>query len=96
MIEGRPDWCISRQRTWGVPIPFFVHKDTNELHPRTPELIEEVAKLIEQKVLMHGLTVMQKTSLVKMLNSTMLFAIRLMYGLTLVQRIMLYLSNVKN
>lgn len=49
MIEGRPDWCISRQRTWGVPIPFFVHKDTNALHPRTPELIEEVAKLIEQE-----------------------------------------------
>ncbi len=44
MIEGRPDWCISRQRTWGVPIPFFVHKDTNELHPRTPELIEDVAE----------------------------------------------------
>ncbi|MHA3080593.1 isoleucine--tRNA ligase [Acinetobacter sp. ANC 5502] len=49
MIDGRPDWCISRQRTWGVPIPFFVHKDTNELHPRTPELIEDVAKLIEQE-----------------------------------------------
>lgn len=49
MIEGRPDWCISRQRTWGVPIPFFVHKDTNELHPRTPELIEEVAALIEKE-----------------------------------------------
>lgn len=49
MIQGRPDWCISRQRTWGVPIPFFVHKDTNELHPRTPELIEEVAALIEKE-----------------------------------------------
>ena len=49
MIEGRPDWCISRQRTWGVPIPFFVHKDTNELHPRTAELIEDVAKLIEKE-----------------------------------------------
>jgi isoleucyl-tRNA synthetase len=48
MVEGRPDWCISRQRTWGVPIPFFVHKDTNALHPRTVELIEEVAQLIEQ------------------------------------------------
>lgn len=49
MIEGRPDWCISRQRTWGVPIPFFVHKDTNQLHPRTPEIIEEVAQLIEKE-----------------------------------------------
>ena len=49
MIEGRPDWCISRQRTWGVPIPFFVHKDTNELHPCTPELIEKVAQLIEKE-----------------------------------------------
>lgn len=48
MIEGRPDWCISRQRTWGVPIPFFVHNDTCELHPRTAELVEEVAKLIEK------------------------------------------------
>jgi isoleucyl-tRNA synthetase len=35
MIAGRPDWCISRQRTWGVPIPLFVDKETGELHPRT-------------------------------------------------------------
>lgn len=49
MIEGRPDWCISRQRTWGVPIAFFVHKETRDLHPRTAELIEEVAKRIEEK-----------------------------------------------
>ncbi len=48
MVEGRPDWCISRQRTWGVPIPFFIHKEMDELHPRTSELIEEVAKVIEQ------------------------------------------------
>ncbi len=49
MIEGRPDWCISRQRTWGVPITFFIHKETRELHPRTGELIEQVAKRIEEK-----------------------------------------------
>ncbi|MEW5838143.1 MAG: isoleucine--tRNA ligase [Pseudomonadota bacterium] len=49
MVEGRPDWCISRQRTWGVPIALFVHKITNELHPRTAELIEQVAVLMEQE-----------------------------------------------
>jgi isoleucyl-tRNA synthetase len=47
MIQSRPDWCISRQRTWGVPIPLFVHKQTGELHPRTQELIEEVAARVE-------------------------------------------------
>ena len=47
MIEKRPDWCISRQRNWGVPIPFFVHKETGELHPDTPGLIEKVAQRIE-------------------------------------------------
>ncbi|KNC67978.1 isoleucine--tRNA ligase [Pseudoalteromonas ardens] len=49
MVEGRPDWCISRQRTWGVPIALFVDKDTGALHPQTETLIEEVAKLVEQK-----------------------------------------------
>ncbi|ANQ84373.1 isoleucyl-tRNA synthetase [Azoarcus olearius] len=49
MIANRPDWCISRQRNWGVPIPFFLHKETGELHPRTVELMEEVAKRIEQE-----------------------------------------------
>tara|TARA_B100000700_G_scaffold99155_2_gene111595 strand:- start:11349 stop:14204 length:2856 start_codon:yes stop_codon:yes gene_type:complete len=47
MIANRPDWCISRQRNWGVPIPFFLHKQTGELHPRTVELMEEVAKRVE-------------------------------------------------
>ncbi|MDO9163208.1 MAG: isoleucine--tRNA ligase [Methylococcaceae bacterium] len=49
MMEGRPDWCVSRQRTWGVPITFFVNKETGELHPRTAELTEQVAKRIEQQ-----------------------------------------------
>lgn len=49
MINNRPDWCISRQRTWGVPIAFFVHKETGELHPNTAELVEQVAKRIEQQ-----------------------------------------------
>jgi len=49
MIANRPDWCISRQRNWGVPIPFFLHKETGELHPRTVELMEEVAKRVEKE-----------------------------------------------
>ncbi|MEO8673377.1 MAG: isoleucine--tRNA ligase [Tahibacter sp.] len=48
MVDGRPDWCISRQRTWGVPIALFVHKSTSEPHPRTQELMELAAKRIEQ------------------------------------------------
>lgn len=49
MIENRPDWTLSRQRQWGVPMAFFIHRETGELHPRTPELLEEVAKLIEKE-----------------------------------------------
>jgi isoleucyl-tRNA synthetase len=48
MIRNRPDWCVSRQRNWGVPMPFFTHKETGELHPRTPELLEAVAQRVEQ------------------------------------------------
>ena len=47
MVESRPDWCISRQRNWGVPIALFVHRTTGQLHPRTVELIEPIAKRIE-------------------------------------------------
>ncbi|MFZ4833557.1 isoleucine--tRNA ligase [Rouxiella sp. Mn2063] len=47
MVATRPDWCISRQRTWGVPMSLFVHKETEQLHPRTLELMEEVAKRVE-------------------------------------------------
>ncbi|NII09156.1 isoleucine--tRNA ligase [Oleiagrimonas sp. C23AA] len=48
MIAERPDWTLSRQRQWGVPMAFFVHKETGELHPRTPELLEQVAERVEQ------------------------------------------------
>jgi isoleucyl-tRNA synthetase len=49
MVENRPDWCISRQRTWGVPITLFVHKETGDLHPQTPKLIEAVAQRVEEQ-----------------------------------------------
>ena len=48
MVEQSPDWCVSRQRTWGVPITLFIHKETQEIHPNTAELIEQVAKRVEQ------------------------------------------------
>ncbi len=47
MIENRPDWTLSRQRQWGVPMAFLLHKETGLLHPRTPELLEVIAKLFE-------------------------------------------------
>jgi isoleucyl-tRNA synthetase len=49
MVESRPDWCISRQRTWGVPITLFVHEETGELHPKTAQIIETVALAVQQK-----------------------------------------------
>lgn len=51
MVANRPDWCISRQRTWGMPMSLFVHKDTDELHPRALEIMELVAQRVEE----HGI-----------------------------------------
>ena len=49
MVENRPDWCVSRQRNWGVPIAIYLHKESGELHPDTPALMEQVALKIEQE-----------------------------------------------
>jgi len=49
MIANRPDWTLSRQRQWGVPMAFFVHKETGTLHPDTPALLEKVAQLVQEK-----------------------------------------------
>ena len=51
MIESRPDWCISRQRFWGVPIPLFIHKETESLHPKTVDILHQVADKVER----HGI-----------------------------------------
>ncbi|AOU99355.1 isoleucine--tRNA ligase [Acidihalobacter yilgarnensis] len=48
MVANRPDWCISRQRNWGVPLALFVHRETGALHPDTPRLVEAVAERVEQ------------------------------------------------
>jgi isoleucyl-tRNA synthetase len=48
MVENRPDWCISRQRSWGVPLALFVHRRTGEPHPNTQRLLEQVAQRLEQ------------------------------------------------
>ena len=65
MIEGRPDWCISRQRTWGVPIALFAHRQTHEPHPRTPELMRAVAQRVQD----HGVDVWYQLDARELLGS---------------------------
>jgi isoleucyl-tRNA synthetase len=64
MIANRPDWTLSRQRQWGVPMAFFIHKESGELHPRTPELLEQVAKRVEQ----HGIEAWQALDINELLG----------------------------
>ena len=55
MLGQSPDWCISRQRTWGVPIALFIHRETEELHPDTAALIEKGgAEVLIRRAWMHG------------------------------------------
>ena len=49
MLEDRPDWCISRQRNWGVPIPLIIHSETGDIHPKQNILFNEIADVIEQE-----------------------------------------------
>ncbi len=63
MIENRPDWCISRQRAWGVPLALFIHKQTGEAHPDTVNLIEKVADLVEKEGIEAWYTLDEKTLL---------------------------------
>ncbi|QJC33559.1 isoleucine--tRNA ligase [Enterobacteriaceae endosymbiont of Donacia provostii] len=48
MLDKRPDWCISRQRIWGIPIPLFINKKTQKIHDNTLEFIEKIACMIEK------------------------------------------------
>ncbi len=65
MVENRPDWCISRQRSWGVPMPLFVHRKSGKLHPGTALLMEEVALLVER----HGVDAWFELEPAEMLDS---------------------------
>ncbi|QJQ05188.1 isoleucine--tRNA ligase [Undibacterium piscinae] len=64
MIANRPDWTLSRQRQWGVPMAFFLHKETGQLHPRTPELLEQIAQRVQES----GIEAWQKLDIAELLG----------------------------
>ncbi len=93
MVENRLDWCISRQRTWGVPMTLFVHKETEELHPRTLELLGEVAKRVEKAGIQAWWDLDEKELLGVTQKPIAKCQIPLMYGSTQ-DRLILLLSQI--
>lgn len=96
MVANRPDWCISRQRTWGVPMSLFVHKETQELHPNTLALMEEVAKRVEVDGIQAWWDLDSRDILALMQTTTRKCLIPWTCGLTPVQRTRLLLTCVRN
>ena len=81
MVEGRPDWCISRQRTWGTPIALFVHKQTGEVHPNSVALMHQAADLIEASGVQAWYDLEPNTLLAMKRINTIKSPIFLMFGL---------------
>lgn len=98
MVANRPDWCISRQRTWGVPMSLFVHKETQELLPieRTLAAMEEVAKRVEVDGIQAWWDLDPKEILAKMPINTRKFRIRWTFGLIPVPPVTPWLMHVRN
>lgn len=96
MVANRPDWCISRQRTWGVPMALFVHKESEELHPDTLALMEKVAQRVEQEGIQAWWDLDPRELMGDDADHYVKVPIRWMSGLTPVQPAIPWLMRVRN